>query len=189
MMASATLYLCSKLAKLLVHYFPWIGERIKKSTKILNLIRNTIFLPWSADPPFRAILVKKPHSHGLFRMIWSGIEILTLRADDIMILYLSDDPVPTMVFSQIISKVDKSAHGWGLETINLLCVALYQGLDMQKREWQEIKRQSWKMVWELLNCINLKVKCQNQLLMPHMSHIYNQVQSIQGEFKFGGREG
>ena len=44
--------------------------------------------------------------------------------------YLSDDPVPIVVFSQLISEVDKSAHGWGLETNNLLCVALYQGLDM-----------------------------------------------------------
>ena len=35
-----------------------------------------------------------------------------------------------VIFSQIISEVDQSAHGWGLETNNLLCVALYQGLHM-----------------------------------------------------------
>ena len=32
--------------------------------------------------------------------------------------------------SQTISKVDKSVHGWGLQANNLLCVALYQGLDI-----------------------------------------------------------
>ena len=31
-------------------------------------------------------------------------------------IYLSNNPVPIMIFSQIISEVDESAHGWGLET-------------------------------------------------------------------------